>query len=93
MYAPAPRDLLHHQLIHCIWPSWNLEAPTWRRWSRMAQEFDPELPEIAETGSMNFREELHAIEAVIAGASGQCIVAFLTENGVCTTLTPDCVVA
>ena len=61
-----PSDLLRHQLIHCIWPAWNLEAPTWRRWSRMAQESDPELPEIADTGSMNFREELHAIEAVIA---------------------------
>jgi LysR family transcriptional regulator, glycine cleavage system transcriptional activator len=62
-----PSDILRHQLIHCIWPSWNPEAPTWRRWSRMAQAVDPALPEMSETGSMNFREELHAIEAVIAG--------------------------
>ncbi|MGH6894573.1 MAG: LysR substrate-binding domain-containing protein [Dongiaceae bacterium] len=62
-----PSDLLRHQLIHCIWPSWNLEAPTWRRWSLMAQESDPNFPEIGETGNVNFREELHAIEAVIAG--------------------------
>ncbi len=62
-----PTDLLRRQLIHCLWPPWNLEAPTWRRWSLMAQETDPDFPEIGETGSMNFREELHAIEAVIAG--------------------------
>jgi len=62
-----PSDLLRHQLIHCIWPSWNPEAPTWGRWSRMAQAVDPGFPEVSETGSMNFREELHAIEAVIAG--------------------------
>lgn len=62
-----PSDLLRYQLIHCIWPSWNPEAPTWRRWSQLARASDPAFPEVAETGSMNFREELHAIEAVIAG--------------------------
>jgi len=62
-----PADLLRHKLIHCLWPSWNPEAPTWRRWSLMARSVDPDLPEIGEIGDMNFREELHAIEAVIAG--------------------------
>ncbi|HEX6118698.1 MAG TPA: LysR substrate-binding domain-containing protein [Dongiaceae bacterium] len=62
-----PSDLLRFPLIHCLWPSWHLEAPTWRRWSRMARQSDPDLPEIGECGSMNFREELHAIEAVLAG--------------------------
>jgi LysR family glycine cleavage system transcriptional activator len=33
----------------------------------MARHLDPEFPEIGETGTMNFREELHAIEAVLAG--------------------------
>ncbi|HEU4824898.1 MAG TPA: LysR substrate-binding domain-containing protein [Dongiaceae bacterium] len=62
-----PSDLLRFPLIHCLWPSWNLEAPTWRRWSLMARQSDPDFPEIGETGSMNFREELHAIAAVMAG--------------------------
>jgi LysR family glycine cleavage system transcriptional activator len=62
-----PSDLLRFPFIHCLWPSWNLEAPTWRRWSLMARHLDPEFPEIGETGAMNFREELHAIEAVLAG--------------------------
>lgn len=62
-----PSDLLRYQFIHCLWPSWNTEAPTWRRWSLRARETDPDFPEIGETGAMNFREELHAIAAVIAG--------------------------
>jgi LysR family glycine cleavage system transcriptional activator len=28
---------------------------------------DPDLPELGDVGDMNFREELHAIEAVISG--------------------------
>jgi LysR family transcriptional regulator, glycine cleavage system transcriptional activator len=62
-----PSDLLLYRLIHCGWPSWNTEAPTWRRWSLMARSVDPELPGLGEIGDLNFREELHAIEAVIAG--------------------------
>jgi len=62
-----PSDLLRYRLIHCIWPSWNTEAPTWRRWSLKARSVDPELPELGEIGDLNFREELHAIEAVVAG--------------------------
>jgi LysR family glycine cleavage system transcriptional activator len=62
-----PADLLRHRLIHCIWPSWNLEAPTWHRWSMAARGTDPEAPEIGDVGDVNFREELHAIQAVIEG--------------------------
>jgi len=62
-----PSDLLRFRLIHCLWPSWNTDAPTWYRWSLMARQIDPDFSEIGETGAMNFREELHAIEAVIAG--------------------------
>jgi len=62
-----PADLLVYRLIHCIWPSWNPEAPTWHRWSIAARAADPEAPEIGEVGDVNFREELHAIQAVIEG--------------------------
>ena len=62
-----PGDLLRFRFIHCLWPSWNLEAPTWHRWSLAARREDPDFPEIGETGAMNFREELHAIAAVVAG--------------------------
>jgi LysR family glycine cleavage system transcriptional activator len=62
-----PSDLLRFRLIHCLWPSWNLEAPTWRKWSMEARRIEPDFPQIGETGAMNFREELHAIAAVMAG--------------------------
>jgi LysR family glycine cleavage system transcriptional activator len=62
-----PSNLLRFRFIHCLWPSWNLEAPTWRRWSIAARRIDPDFPEVGETGAMNFREELHAIAAVLAG--------------------------
>jgi LysR family glycine cleavage system transcriptional activator len=62
-----PIDLLQHKRIHCLWPEWNPEAPTWRRWSLEARSVDPELPVISEVEDVNFREELYAIEAVIAG--------------------------
>jgi LysR family glycine cleavage system transcriptional activator len=41
-----PTDLLQHKRVHCLWPAWNPEAPTWRRWSLEARAVDPELPEI-----------------------------------------------
>jgi LysR family glycine cleavage system transcriptional activator len=62
-----PADLLRHRLIHCIWPPSARDAPTWQRWSRAAHALDPQFPELAAVGELNFREELHAIEAVIAG--------------------------
>lgn len=81
-----PADVLRHKLIHCIWPAWNREAPTWRKWSLAARSVDPELPEIGEIGDMNFREELHAIEAVIAGQGisilSDVVVARELESGV-----------
>jgi LysR family glycine cleavage system transcriptional activator len=81
-----PADILRHKLIHCVWPSWNAEAPTWRKWSLMARSLDPDLPEIGEIGDMNFREELHAIEAVIAGQGisilSDVVVARELESGV-----------
>lgn len=62
-----PADVLQHRLIHCVWPDWNPEAPTWRKWSLLSRTIDPDMPEIDEVGDMNFREELHAIDAVTAG--------------------------
>lgn len=68
-HAPVlcPSDILRYKLIHCLWPAWNPDAPTWRKWSLTARLVDPDLPELGDVGDMNFREELHAIEAVISG--------------------------
>jgi LysR family glycine cleavage system transcriptional activator len=60
-------DLRHHVLIHCYWPPSDLEAPTWQRWLAVARSKGHDVPEFNEPGHLSFREELHAIEAVIAG--------------------------
>jgi LysR family glycine cleavage system transcriptional activator len=62
-----PIDLAQHTLIHFFWSPADSYAPTWQRWLAMARISDPEVPEVDEIGKLNFREELHAIEAVIAG--------------------------
>ena len=60
-------DLLQHPLIHFDWLRPDPETPTWRRWWATARSVDPDLPEPADVWDLGFREELHAIEAVIAG--------------------------
>lgn len=54
-------------LVHCYWSPSDLEAPTWRRWLALAASTGRELPELRDTAHLSFREELHAIEAVLAG--------------------------
>ena len=60
-------DLLRYPLIHYDWANWDLRGPTWHRWLATARSVDPELPEVPEVWDLSFREELHAIEAVVAG--------------------------
>jgi LysR family glycine cleavage system transcriptional activator len=69
-YAPitCPKDLLRLPIIHCIWPDWNTDAPTWQRWSQAMRQQGHDVSEITQNGGIGFREELHAIEAVIAGS-------------------------
>src|SRR5262245_8905538 len=54
-------------LIHQYWPSFVPEAPTWERWLTAARSRWRDVPRLNEMGHLSFREELHAIEAVIAG--------------------------
>ncbi len=54
-------------LIHCYWSPTDAEAPTWQRWLDAAQRKWRHVPELAEMEHLSFREELHAIEAVLAG--------------------------
>ncbi len=67
--APIHRvaDLARHTLIEMGWGAWEPYAPTWRRWLEAARALDPTTPETATKDVLSFREELHAIEAVIAG--------------------------
>ncbi len=60
-------DLRRHVLIHCYWPPSDAEAPTWQRWLAAARSKWRDVPEFKDMDHLSFREELHAIEAVIAG--------------------------
>jgi LysR family transcriptional regulator, glycine cleavage system transcriptional activator len=60
-------DLRRHVLVHCYWSPSDLGAPTWQRWLDVARSKWRDVPEFKDMDHLSFREELHAIEAVIAG--------------------------
>jgi LysR family transcriptional regulator, glycine cleavage system transcriptional activator len=58
-------DLTKLPLIEAGWPSADMHAPTWRRWQRTA--FPRSKRDFGSLASLRFHEELHAIEAAVAG--------------------------
>lgn len=68
-HGPITRaaDLLRLPLIHYDWMNRDPEAPTWRQWLAVARSVDPGVPPFDKTWELSFREELHAIDAVIGG--------------------------
>jgi LysR family glycine cleavage system transcriptional activator len=60
-------DLRGHVLIHWYWPPFVPNAPTWDRWLSAARRKWRDVPTASEMDHLNFREELHAIDAVLAG--------------------------
>jgi LysR family transcriptional regulator, glycine cleavage system transcriptional activator len=62
-----PTEVARFPLIEAEWPASDTEAPRWQRWQRMASRRHRSVPDIAALPSLGFREELHAIEAAIAG--------------------------
>ena len=60
-------DLRKHVLVHAYWPPSDIEAPTWQNWLAKSRQRWRNVPEFAELQHLSFREELHAIEAVLAG--------------------------
>lgn len=63
----AAGDLARYPLVHVEWNGWEAHAPTWARWFAAARALDPTAPEHGEAGEIRFREELHGIEAILAG--------------------------
>jgi LysR family glycine cleavage system transcriptional activator len=77
-------DLLRYPLIHFDWMNRDPDAPTWHRWLATARSIDPDLiPDKA--WDLSFREELHAIDAVVAGQGiaicSNVVVGRELENG------------
>jgi LysR family glycine cleavage system transcriptional activator len=68
-HGPIERaaDLLRLPLIHYDWITCDADAPTWRQWLAVARSIDPDFKLIEKTWDMSFREELHAIDAVVGG--------------------------
>lgn len=63
----SPRDLARFPLIEAEWPPTAIGAPNWRHWEAAARKLGHEVPTLAGSAGLSFREELHAIEAVLAG--------------------------
>jgi LysR family glycine cleavage system transcriptional activator len=60
-------DLRGQVLIHSYWSPADLDPPTWQKWLAVARRKWRDVPELKDMQHLSFREELHAIEAVVAG--------------------------
>src|SRR5204862_3967128 len=60
-------DLKGQVLIHAYWAPTDLDPPTWQTWLTQARQTWRDTPQFSEMQHLSFREELHAMEAVIAG--------------------------
>jgi LysR family glycine cleavage system transcriptional activator len=60
-------DLLRLPLIDYDWIIRDPEAPTWRQWLDVTRSIDPDVKPLDKSWDLSFREELHAIDAVIGG--------------------------
>lgn len=59
-------DLSGLPLIHFDWFAKDQSAPSWARWQKMASAVDPRAHNLG-SATLSFREESHAIDAVLAG--------------------------
>jgi LysR family transcriptional regulator, glycine cleavage system transcriptional activator len=59
-------DIGAYPLIHFDWFAKDATAPNWKRWFEIASANDPQARQECQI-ALSFREELHAIEAVVAG--------------------------
>ena len=68
-YGPVkrPSELARFPLVHFRWRMPRPDAPSWERWFVRAAEIDPEATTITASKTLQFNEEIHAIEAAIAG--------------------------
>jgi LysR family transcriptional regulator, glycine cleavage system transcriptional activator len=86
-HGPIERasDLLRLPLIHYDWITGDPSAPTWRQWLEVACSIDSDFKAPDKNWDLSFREELHAIDAVVGGQGvaicGDIVVANELRNG------------
>ncbi|MBS0640702.1 MAG: LysR substrate-binding domain-containing protein [Acetobacteraceae bacterium] len=62
-----PEDLARYPLINVHWYPWEANAPLWPRWFAAAGVPAAKQRTLSQPGGLTFSEELHAIQAVVAG--------------------------
>jgi LysR family glycine cleavage system transcriptional activator len=62
-----PAELAKFPLIESEWPATDVDAPRWLQWQKVAGHRNKSMPDLSSLPALSFREELHAIEAAIAG--------------------------
>jgi len=62
-----PADIKKTVLVHSYWGPTDRDPPTWQKWFALARRKCRDVPDFKDMQHLSFREELHAIEAVIAG--------------------------
>jgi len=87
-----PTDLARLPLIEAGWSPSDTHAPTWQRWQRAACPAAGRLVDLAPLVGLRFQEELHAIEAAIAGQGvaicSNVLVAPELANGTLVAVSP-----
>ncbi|MEO8244970.1 MAG: LysR substrate-binding domain-containing protein [bacterium] len=63
----SPQDLLRFPLIDGQWSDDFLNPPMWFEWARVARAMGMDVPNLEKHAALSFREDLHGIEAAVAG--------------------------
>lgn len=63
----SPQDLAALPLIDSQWPSDARNPPMWREWVEVARAAGLDVPNLAARVALRFQEDLHGIEATLAG--------------------------
>ena len=88
----TPAELAKFPLIEAEWPPGDAHAPNWQRWRAAALRRHKSVPDFSSLTSLSFREELHAIEAAIAGQGlaicSDVLIRPELANGALVTVSP-----
>ena len=88
----SPVELARFPLIECEWPAKINNPPTWTTWETAARTRYGACPSLSRLVSLSFVEELHGIEAAIAGQGivicGDVLTARELADGTLRRLSP-----